>query len=44
MDFEYFLEEMKSKVSSAMQGAEQRAVESKAYKDVVKHVIVSDVA
>lgn len=44
MDMNYFLKEMKSKVSSAMQGADQKAVESEAYKEVVKHIIVSDLA
>jgi len=40
MDMAYFLDEMKSKVSSAMQGADQKALGSQAYKDVLKQIIV----
>lgn len=42
MNLEYFLEEMQNKVSSAMEGADQRALESKGYKDLMKNIIVSD--
>lgn len=42
MNLEYFLEIMQSKVSSGMEGADERAVESKEYKDVMKKINVSD--
>lgn len=41
MGYDYFLESMKSKVSSAMQGADERALESKEYKELMKKIIVS---
>lgn len=42
MDMAYFLETMQSKLSSAMQGADQKALESKKYKDLMKKIIPPD--
>lgn len=42
MDVPYFLDDMESKVASAMEGADQKAVESQMYKDVMKSIAVSD--
>lgn len=41
MDMEYFLEGMTSKLSSAMEGADEKALESKEYKDLMKMIVVS---
>lgn len=42
MGMKYFLETMQSKVSSEMEGANEKAVESMEYKEVMKKIIVSD--
>lgn len=42
MSLKFFLDEMQSKVSLAMEGADEKALESKEYKDVMKKIIVSD--
>ncbi|CAM9223838.1 unnamed protein product, partial [Ectocarpus sp. 13 AM-2016] len=41
MDMAYFLERMTSKLSSAMEGADEKALESKDYKDLMKMIVVS---
>lgn len=42
MDMAYFLDEMENKVAVGMEGADQKALESKAYKDIMKCFTVSD--
>lgn len=42
MNLEHFKQIIQSKVSSDMEGADQRALESKEYKDVMKKIIVSE--
>ncbi|CAM9781797.1 unnamed protein product [Pylaiella littoralis] len=42
MDVPYFLDDMESKVASAMEGADQKAVESQMYKDVMKSIAAPD--
>lgn len=41
MNMSYFLEEMKGEVSSAMEGADEKALESKKFKEVMKKISVS---
>lgn len=42
MNMEHILEIVHNKVSSIMEGADERALESQAYKDLMKKIIVSD--
>ncbi|CAM9149014.1 unnamed protein product [Ectocarpus sp. 8 AP-2014] len=41
MDMAYFLESMTSKLSSAMEGADEKALESKEYKDLMKTIVAT---
>lgn len=43
MDMAYFSDELESKVAVGMEGADQKALESQAYKDIMKLFTVSDV-
>lgn len=43
MDMAGFSEMLKVKVAAAMQGADKKALESRAYKGVIKHVMVRTV-
>lgn len=43
IDMAGFSEMLKVKVAAAMQGADKKALESRAYKGVVKHVVVRTV-